>query len=261
MKPKSNFIQLVLFILCCLFSCFHFHQTQPLAEVEDELSQLNQSMTEMEIGPDLSSSGEESQDSDSDPDPDTTFNPSSSTPSTESLEEDDSVAGEWDPTRRWIVDEAHIRDLFKFCPNCGKIITSLSPYPGLGGRFVVKWQCHSGCSSSWDSSPKMPHRAADINILSSASVFFTGATYTDIFEWAELLNLQIPKATLFYSIQRNYLIPVIHAAYKKQNDDVIAMLHRRFDEGQRVDLCGDGRSDSPGKLFGHLTTCYKNTCK
>ena len=210
---------------------------------EETLSQLDTSFTSMDVGADA-----DSMESDS------SYVPSSQTPSSESLDEsempkEDEEGAEWVPKRRWIVDEDKLMELFQFCPHCGNLITKKEPHLMGGSRLVVKWECAGGCRSSWQNSPQMTHRAADNNILISASIFFTGATYTDIAEWADLIDLQIPRQTQFYSIQKNYLIPVIQAAYEKQNKEVIERLKQKNSQGHRTELCGDGRSDSPGEIF------------
>ena len=155
----------------------------------------------------------------------------------------------WDPTRCWIVDEAQIMEMLDFCSKCGKKIITKTPHLVGGCRLLVKCECEGGCSTSWSSSPQTSKRAPDNNVLCSAAIFFTGATYTDIFEWAQLLNLQIPKKTQYYSIQKHYLIPVIHAAYANHNQAIIGRLRQRSAAGERIDLCGDGRSDSPGRHY------------
>lgn len=147
------------------------------------------------------------------------------------------------------MDEDKIMELFRFCPQCGKKVTKKEPHVVGGSRLVVKWECEDGCNTSWATCPQLHRRAADNNILVSAGIFFTGATYTDISEWAEVINLQIPKETLFYAIQKNYLIPVVHAAYADHNKDIINSLKLKNLEGHKTQLCGDGRSDSPGMLY------------
>ena len=99
---------------------------------------------------------------------------------------------------------------------------------------------------SWISCPKVHQRTSENDLLVSAGILYTGCTYTDILEWAQVLNLQIPQKTPYYSIQSAYLIPVFHAAYKDQQKKLIERLIQRSADGQRIDLCGDGRSDSPG---------------
>ena len=43
-------------------------------------------------------------------------------------------------------------------------------------------------------------------------------------------------------MQKNIILPVINKQYKIQQSNVIADIK----DGMPVDLCGDGRSDSPG---------------
>ena len=85
------------------------------------------------------------------------------------------------------------------------------------------------------------------NLLTSAAILFTGATYADIRDWAFLLKLQIPGKTQFYSVQSKYLIPVINHAYKNQQDQVIERLKQLADTEEKIALAGDARCDSPGK--------------
>lgn len=94
---------------------------------------------------------------------------------------------------------------------------------------------------------------ANNNLLSAAATLFSGATYTDIADWAGLMNLQLPKKTTYYNLQTCYLIPVIEAAYKKQENIVKAKLICQTQDGEGVQLCGDGRSDSPGHSSKYTT--------
>ena len=151
--------------------------------------------------------------------------------------------------RRWIVDECRLMELFTFCPKCGASISHLYDPDKCGSRLEVKWDCHEGCLGTWSSCAKPAKTVADNNLLISASIFFTGATYTDISEWAELINLQIPQKTIYYDIQAKYLIPVIHSAYKDQNCKIIERLQQLSTEGSTlIELCGDARADSPGNM-------------
>lgn len=45
----------------------------------------------------------------------------------------------------------------------------------------------------------------DNNLLSAAATLFTGASYTDIADWAEMMNLQLPHSETYYAMQRDYL--------------------------------------------------------
>lgn len=81
------------------------------------------------------------------------------------------------------------------------------------------------------------------NLLVSACTLFTGATYTDIADWATLLNLQIPYKTTYHDIQSSYLIPVVNEEYQEQQKAAINDLHLQTELRNPVNLSGDGRSD------------------
>ncbi len=84
------------------------------------------------------------------------------------------------------------------------------------------------------------------NILTCATILFTGATFTNIKNWAEIINLQLPSRSQFYAIQSKYLIPAIHDEYKAQQDIIIEHVKQLTASGQKVELGGDARCDSPG---------------
>ncbi|KAF1395013.1 hypothetical protein PFLUV_G00007130 [Perca fluviatilis] len=98
---------------------------------------------------------------------------------------------------------------------------------------------------------------AENNLLAAAAAtLFTDATYTDIADWAGLLNLQLPQKSTYYSIQSSYLIPVIAENYKKQEDTIRARLICQTLDGEEVQICGDGRSDSPGHSCKYTTYSF-----
>ena len=88
-------------------------------------------------------------------------------------------------------------------------------------------------------------------LLMCAATLFTGATYTDIKDWADLMNIPIPGKTQYYLIQSN-LIPVINNAYKDQQEKIMARLIQLSASGKKMELCGDARCDSPGKYVHKL---------
>ncbi|KAL7383208.1 hypothetical protein ABVT39_006543 [Epinephelus coioides] len=97
---------------------------------------------------------------------------------------------------------------------------------------------------------------AENNLLTAAATLFTGATYTDIADWAAVLRLQLPKKTTYYNIQSSYLIPVIEEAYKMQENAIFARLICQTLDGEAVHVCGDGRSDSPGHSGKYTTYSF-----
>lgn len=79
------------------------------------------------------------------------------------------------------------------------------------------------------------------NLLLSAGLILTGATYERFKEWASLINLKIMGETTFYNIQSSIICPVIHQSYTLHKESLIAACG-----GEPVHVAGDGRCDSPG---------------
>ena len=57
----------------------------------------------------------------------------------------------------------------------------------------------------------------------------------------QILHLTIIAERSFYSIQANYLFPVVHETWAEHQQDIFARL-----SGQQLKLAGDGRCHSPG---------------
>lgn len=146
--------------------------------------------------------------------------------------------------RKWIVDESCIMQMFQTCCQCGMPMEERK-LTKHGSQLKIRWTCLQGHKGLWQSCPDQRKMARN-NILTSAAILFTGGTYTDIKDWASLLNLQIPGKTQFYAVQSKYLIPVINRTYKKQQDHIIERLKQPTAE-EKLALAGDARCDSPGK--------------
>lgn len=167
---------------------------------------------------------------------DHSFVPSSTGTSTPSSEESGETVT-W-KERKWIVNQSRLMQLFENCHQCGGAI--LEPrVSSTGSQVRVEWDCLNGHSGIWTSCPDV-RGMPENNLLLSASTLFTGATYTTIADWAELLNLQTPKKTTYYSIQSSYLIPAIDMKYKEQHQ---AIMERLLQTQTGVHVSGDGRSD------------------
>ncbi|XP_073721471.1 uncharacterized protein [Misgurnus anguillicaudatus] len=178
---------------------------------------------------------------------DTSFVPFSS-PSTTTTGSSSSLSGQpsgW-KERRWIVNESKLMELFQKCTTCGAPMCDLNQtISHFGSRININWQCSNGHIGQWESCPNI-RGMGENNLLTAAATLFTGSTYTDIADWAGLLNLQLPKHANFHNLQASYLFPVIEEAYTQQENIIKAKLICQTEDGEGVQLCGDGRSDSPG---------------
>lgn len=188
---------------------------------------------------------------------DSSFVPETS-PSTSATGSSTSLSGQpsgW-KERKWIVNESKLMELFQTCPSCASPMCDVNQTVShCGSRIKIKWQCNNGHKGQWDSCPEV-RGMPENNIVTQAAVVFTGATYTDIADWARLVNLQLPQKSWFNVFQGAYLLPVIEEAYVTQEDIVKARLICQTADGERVDLCGDGRSDSPGHSSKYNTYSF-----
>lgn len=160
--------------------------------------------------------------------------PSSKSTSTQASYSDSEAASAGDPgqlcVRRWIVNEPQLLQLFVDCHQCcvddQKLISS-------GSKIRIEWNCLAGHSGVWQSCPDV-RGMPENNILSSAAILFTGTTETEISEWAEVLKLQLPKKTAYYSVQSAYLMPVVHEAYTEMQEELLTYMREILSAGKSL---------------------------
>jgi len=182
---------------------------------------------------------------------DSSFVPLSSTSSSSKSDISSAEGAKNWSENKWIVNESKLMQLFTTCHQCVFLIEEeYKKVTTAGTRIHIKWSCLNGHSGEWESCPQLRGMPKN-NLLVASSILFTGSTYTEVLDWAELLNLQIPKKTTFYSLQSTYLIPVIEYAYQDHHKEILKKLQTI---GGGISICGDGRSDSPG--FSAKYTTY-----
>ena len=142
--------------------------------------------------------------------------------------------------KKIIVFESQLDKLFRVCQQCGSIITSKTKHY-QGSMIIIKITCLNRHSKTWKSQP-MVNGAAAGNLMIPASILFSGNTYQHIHHFALYLNLQFISSSHYYSTQDKFLFPVINKAWESNRDGVIQQLK----QVPHIDICGDGRCDSPG---------------
>ncbi|KAK0146349.1 hypothetical protein N1851_014343 [Merluccius polli] len=100
-------------------------------------------------------------------------------------------------------------------------------------QLKIYWTCLRGHSGEWASCPDQRDMGRN-NLPMCAAILFTGATYTDIKDWADLMNIPIPGKTWYYLIQSKYLIPVINNAYKDQQEKIMERLIQLSASGEKI---------------------------
>ena len=94
---------------------------------------------------------------------------------------------------------------------------------------------------TWRSQP-IKHRQPVGNLLIAAAILMTGNTFAKVNAFAQACNLHLISRSVFTRLQKQYLLPVIQEAWKKERSDVIAEVRRH----PHIALAGDARCDSPG---------------
>ena len=161
------------------------------------------------------------------------------------MEEEDVKVDDGIKDRKFIVFESQLMTLFHRCHSCGlevKLETSI-----VGTLLVVNGICPDGHVLHWQSQPMVRGMAAG-NLLLSAAILLCGLTFTGIANLADLLNLAMLSERRFYDLQREYVYPVVHTTYVRQQEAVVEYLR-----GNQLHLSGDGRCDSPGYSAKYAT--------
>lgn len=141
--------------------------------------------------------------------------------------------------RKWIVNESSLMERFRTCHTCGVFLDDKKTTM-YGSMIKMDWTCTNGHNGSWQSCPYVNGKPEN-NLVSSAAILFTGTTQNEIGEWAELVNLQLPKKTAYYSSQSTELIPVVHDAYTVMQEEILTELKEKTAAGGHIDIGGDAR--------------------
>ena len=117
-----------------------------------------------------------------------------------------------------------------------------------GTLLRVKLICLSGhVMLNWASQPIINQTGVG-NILCAAATLFCGATEKRIRTFAAILGLEYIGKSAFYDYQSHLLLPVVNEYYLSH----IAPL-RSARTNTQVEVCGDGRCDSPGYSAKYCT--------
>ena len=79
------------------------------------------------------------------------------------------------------------------------------------------------------------------NLLLPTAILLCGLTFTSVANPAGVFNLAVFSERYFYRLQKEYLYPVVHTNYIRQQEAVMKYLR-----GNQLHLYGDGHCGSPG---------------
>ncbi|ELU14242.1 hypothetical protein CAPTEDRAFT_191711 [Capitella teleta] len=142
---------------------------------------------------------------------------------------------------KFIVFEAQLKQLMKFCPECGSPVIDRKKSVS-GSHLTFHLQCHAGHDVAWVSQPTVNYVRMG-NLLLAAATLFNGLTFSRMEELAKSINLAFPTSRACTKLQRKWLHPVIDQEWKQEVESVVEETRQQH---QALCLAGDGRSDSPG---------------
>ncbi|XP_028519514.1 uncharacterized protein LOC114576651, partial [Exaiptasia diaphana] len=109
--------------------------------------------------------------------------------------------------------------------------------------LTIHTLCVQNHEKTWKSQPTSGKNNTPIlNLLIPAAIVCTGGAFQEFSNFADALQLKFIGKSCFFKMQNNIILPVINKQYKAQQQNVIMDVK----QGMPLNLCGDGRSDSPG---------------
>ena len=116
--------------------------------------------------------------------------------------------------------------------------------------------CSNSHKTSWYSTLRIRGMSLG-NLELSASILYTGSTFTRIQEMMSLCNISFLGRTSCHAIQKQILFPTVNDFYENARKQLISLV-----DGP-VALAGDSRCDSPGfsAKYGTYTVMDTNTMK
>ena len=90
----------------------------------------------------------------------------------------------------------------------------------------------------FDSRQQTFGQMAEVNLLCSAAILFSGSTFTEISGFFRALECQFISHSTCYKNQAHYLIPAISKFYEEEQDRIMAEL---AEQNSSVTVMGDGR--------------------
>ena len=142
--------------------------------------------------------------------------------------------------RKFIVFEENLDKLFVTCSTCSKPVTEISKSL-LGSMVVVHSLCSDGHQNKWQSQPTIDSKIGG-NVLLAGAILFSGNSFQNISSLARCLNLAFIGKSRFYDIQKEFLFPVVDKAWRDHQENLLEKIKKI----PKLDICGDGRCDSPG---------------
>ena len=147
---------------------------------------------------------------------------------------------------KYLVFFSCLLPLLRNCFSCNAS-AEISKIFTKGTALCVKLLCPYKHISTWYSQPMI----GDIflgNLQAVSSIVFSGGTFKQFRDMADILHLQMLCESAFYKLQSKYVFGAINKVYKEYRGQIL----NKF-TNTSVLLSGDGRHDSPGHNAKYCT--------
>jgi hypothetical protein len=146
----------------------------------------------------------------------------------------------------FLVSKRSLYKLLKICPVPGCVCEVIFDKEMVSGSCLkVRTRCELGHIRTWSSSPELFDAKGDIfseiNVALSAAVLLSGNHFDKIVKLFHCLCIPIISDVTFRDLCAAHLYDVISHWWTAMQSVLLRDL-----KDKEVDLCGDGRSDSPG---------------
>ena len=206
---------------------------------------------------DLFLSDEESEESESQPqtksDSDYIVNSSEVSQSTQEVSQASSASH--DEGRVFLVFEKQLKQLLQRCSKCGSLIdiNDIRELQNEGSQLTLELTCAKSCTYRWQSQPSLSGTKGAGNLLLATSIFFSGIGFSKFDRFCSNMNLKTICEDTYMTLRKKFVFPVVEKTWLTEQSAVVATLKS---QEELVELCGDGRCDSPGHSAKYCTYTF-----
>ncbi len=156
--------------------------------------------------------------------------------------------------RLFLVFEEQLNQLLQRCLKCGSLIVQeeVKELKNEGSQLTLELTCANSCSYRWQSQPTLSGTKGTGNLLLTASVFFSGIHFAKFERFCSNMNLKTISEDTYTSLRKKFVFPVIEKMWIKEQSTVLTNMKSQ----EVVELCGDGRCDSPGHSAKYCTYTF-----
>jgi hypothetical protein len=146
-----------------------------------------------------------------------------------------------------LVDVKCLEKLFKFCPTCGKRVTSIQK-SARGVSLIVSTKCDGGCNSKWKSQHDLPDHKSQGTLTLCSAIYLSGLSFASFQRMAGTMKLLVMSEGTYYSYCKMYIYHAIKYTWINHRKENLDNCRRR----DCVRLAGDGQYDSVGHCASNL---------